>query len=191
MTDDTPQCTPDYLYRLSLCGCRAHAPLADQWTEGYSQGELDDAQARYDLVFPPDMIALYRERRPVRGIHWTLDDAAIRRALKWPLEGLWFDVQHNFLWRDAWGAKPADPADQLAVLSDVVAAAPKLIPILGHRYVPQTPREAGNPVFSVYGSEITYYGSDLVNYFDREFIGAAATPLGGPIRKIRFWSDFT
>ena len=46
-----------------------------QWTKGYAQAELDRAQERFGLVFPPDLIALLRERRPADGHDWA-DDVA-------------------------------------------------------------------------------------------------------------------
>jgi hypothetical protein len=61
-----------------------------QWTEGYTQAELDRAQRRFGLAFPPDLVALLRRKRPVEGHDWT-DDRAIRRALDRPFNGLLTD----------------------------------------------------------------------------------------------------
>jgi hypothetical protein len=68
--------------------------ISEQWLKGYTQAELDSAQRRFDLEFPPDLIALLREKRPANGHDWT-NDAEIRRALAWPFEGLLFDVAIN------------------------------------------------------------------------------------------------
>lgn len=163
-------------------------PLSGKWTKGYSQQELDDAQARFGLKFPPDLIALYRDRRPLDGYDWTRDDQAIREMLAWPFEGLWFDVEHANLWWPEWGDKPADAKDRQAVLRRVVDSAPKLIPILSHRYLPEEPQEAGNPVFSVYQSDVIYYGANLEDYFAREFNGWNSRPWPNEIKRIRFWS---
>ena len=46
---------------------------------------------------------------------------------------------------------------------------PKLIPIYSSRYIPESPKETGNPVFSVYQTDIIYYGFDLLSYFENEF----------------------
>lgn len=71
-----------------------------------------------------------------------------------------------------------------------MAKAPKLIPILGHRYIPEEPHERGNPVFSVYQTDVIYYGADLEDYFRREF---ASAPWGAgavePRKRVPFWSD--
>lgn len=158
------------------------------WAEGYTQAELDVAQERYGLVFPPDLLALFRDRRPVLGYDWRTDDKEIREMLRWPLEGLLFDVENNALWWPEWGERPRSAGERAEVLAAVVASSPKLIPLVSHRYLPAEPHEVGNPVFSVYQSDVIYYGADLEDYFDREFVDNRR-PLGGDIRHIRFWSE--
>ena len=48
-------------------------------------------------------------------------------------------------------------------------AAPKLVPIIGHRYLLAEPCKAGNPILSIYQSDIIIYGVTLHNYFLTEF----------------------
>ncbi|MDP2212734.1 SMI1/KNR4 family protein [Phenylobacterium sp.] len=158
------------------------------WAQGYTQSELDVAQARYGLVFPPDLIALLRDRRPVLAYDWRSDDEEIRAMLKRPLEGLLFDVENNALWWSEWGERPGTPEARAEVVAKVVNEAPKLIPLVSHRYLPMEPSEAGNPVFSVHQSDVIYYGGDLTNYFEREFVNPRR-PLPQHIKHIRFWSD--
>jgi hypothetical protein len=157
------------------------------WAPGYAAAELDDAQERFGLPFPPDLVALLHDRRPASGYDWTGPEDPIRRALVWPLEGLLFDVK-NGLWRPEWGERPARAEERAEIAAARVAAAPPLIPILGHRYLPAEPLESGNPVLSVYQSDIIYYGRALEDYFVREF-GGGTEPVSGPVRRIRFWSD--
>lgn len=163
-------------------------PARDVWTKGYTQAQLDEAQERFALKFPPDLIALYLERRPVDAYDWAKDHEAIRDRLSWPLDGLWFDVQHNTLWLPEWGTKPPKAEDQYAILKAAVDAAPKLIPLISHRFIPEEPHEAGNPIFSVYQSDIIYYGSNLEDYFAREFGGYTSRPYPATFKEIRFWS---
>lgn len=158
------------------------------WAPGYTQAELDVAQAKYGLLFPPDLVALFRDRRPVLGYDWRTDENEIREKLSWPLEGLLFDVERNALWFPSWGERPRTAEARAEVLGKVVAAAPKLIPLVEHRFLPADPHEAGNPVFSIYQSDIIYYGADLADYFEREFV---STDRAFPehVKHIRFWSD--
>jgi hypothetical protein len=71
----------------------------------------------------------------------------------------------------------------------VVARASKFIPLIGHRYLPEQPHESGNPVFSVYRSEVIYYSADLADYFEREFARWNHRPWPDQIKHILFWSD--
>ena len=163
----------------------------DHWTHGYTQAELDIAQELYGLRFPPDLVALLLDRRPVPSYDWRTDDEAIRKALEWPLEGLLFDLEHSNLWLDQWGERPDTMGGRAEILTDLVHAAPRLIPIYGHRYIPAEPHAAGNPVFSVWQSDIVYYGTDLADYLRREFEpGYFPLPaVEGAVRPIRFWSE--
>ena len=160
--------------------------MVDRWTKGYSSAELDAAQERYGLRFPQDLIALLLDRRPVDGWDWRSDHEGICRALAHPLEGLLFDLEHNDLWWREWGARPATAAERAEVVTSVVLAAPRLVPLIGHRYIPEEPHDAGNPVFSVMQSDVIYYGADLNEYFANEF---GETDSVGPTRRISFWSD--
>ena len=163
----------------------------DEWTQGYSAAELDAAQTRYGLRFPPDLVALLIARRPIQAYDWRHDDMAIRKALEWPLEGLLFDLEHSNLWLAQWGERPDTMGGRAEVLTDLVHAAPRLIPIFGHRYIPEQPHAVGNPVFSVWQSDIVYYGMDLADYVCREFEPGAfpLEPVTGAVRRIPFWSD--
>jgi len=158
------------------------------WTKGYSHADLNRAQDKYGLDFPPDLTALWLEKRLADG-HDLNDEATIRRMLAWPYEGLLFDVENNALWSPEWGERPISESTRADVLRAVVAKAPKLIPLYSHRYLPASPNKAGNPVFSIVQSDIIYYGSDLANYFEREF-GDRLTPLGPIAGQIPFWSAF-
>ena len=44
-------------------------------------------------------------------------------------------------------------------------------------------------MFSVYQSDVIYYGADLTDYFEREFAGGNNRPWPDQIKYIRFWSD--
>ena len=73
------------------------------WNKGYSRAQLDTAQERSQLKFPPDLIDFLRDRRIPNGHDWA-DTSNIRKALDWPFEGLLFDVENNELWWPEWGS---------------------------------------------------------------------------------------
>jgi len=104
-----------------------------------------------------------------------------------------FDIENNVFWPDSWGAKPASLTEAFEIAKQKIETAPKLIPVFGHRYLPDRPSLEGNPVFSVYQTDIIYYGSNLWNYFENEFsdyFGTARYHISDPLRPIEFWSDY-
>jgi len=73
-----------------------------------------------------------------------------------------------------------------------IAEAPKLIPVYSHRFLPSEPLANGNPVLSVWQTDIIiYHGPDLESYFEREFgLVRQGTGNGTRVpRRIRSWSD--
>lgn len=158
------------------------------WTRGYSSSELEAAQDRYELRFPPDLIELLLDRRPVDAPDWRTDETAIRKLIAWPLEGILFDIEHNAFWLSQWGERPHSHRERTEIASKAVAAAPALIPLYSHRFIPSEPHEAGNPVFSIHQTDIIYYGANLAHYFDNEITGWSSLPAEN-YRQIAFWSD--
>ncbi len=180
---------------MDLARCRQTLESAGVvFAAGLSATEIAAAERSYRFRFPPDLAAFLAHALPVSGgfVDWRkLDDPAIHDALGWPLEGLCYDIEHNKFWPEAWGERPTALLDAFDVARRRLAAAPTLIPILGHRYIPDRPSEAGNPVFSVYQTDIIHYGSDLENYLQNEFHVAFGTPTHSvpqPPREIEFWS---
>ncbi|MBW8743182.1 MAG: hypothetical protein JF628_02325 [Sphingomonas sp.] len=155
------------------------------WSPGYTQRELDEAQERYGLRFPPDLVALLLERQPEPGYDWRGERVRIRRMLKWPLERLLYDVERGFWWPD-WGDCPGRSEERKEIIEGALLSAPRLIPLIGHRFIPEEPNGKDNPVFSMHGFDTIYYGANLAQYFRNEFEGMHEI---GPTRHIPFWSD--
>lgn len=106
--------------------------------------------------------------------------------LEWPLGMLLFDVEKGFWWPD-WGDRPHCTDERREIVGSYLARKPRLIPLFGHRFLPETPNEVRNPVFSMYGFD-TIYGSSLGEYVANEFEGRH---IIGDVRHIPFWSDIT
>lgn len=65
------------------------------------------------------------------------------------------------------------------------------LPIYAHRFIPNSPNELGNPVFSIYQTDIIYYGIDLIDYFSNEFdieVPKSYITVEQP-KVIPFWSE--
>ena len=158
---------------------------------GLTDDEVAQVEGKYGFRFPPDLRSLLQLALPVsEGFpDWRNgDEASLRARLDWPADGICFDIEHNTFWFDDWGHKPATIEEAQRIARQEVAKASKLIPVYGHRYIPDEPHLPGNPIFSVYQTDIIYYVRDLVDYFDNEFSPEARVPDSVP-RTIRFWDD--
>lgn len=162
---------------------------------GLSEAELARAESVIGARFPPDlreMLAAFLPLGP--GPDWRdPGSAAIATRLAWPLDGMIFDLEHDQFWLESWGDEPASVDERIAIAKRAVAAAPVLIPVFGHRYLPGDPCEAGNPVYSVHQTDVIVYGHDLRSYWRNELgpiaerdrrMASAPAP-----RAIRFWSE--
>jgi hypothetical protein len=171
-------------------GDRPTDPIALE--PGLSDEEFDDVESRFKFVFPPDLRALLAAALPVspRFPDWrSALDEDLETALDWPTEGICFDVERNGFWLEAWGVRPLDSDEAGAIARERIAEAPTLIPIYGHRYIPDQPARIGNPVLSVSQSDIIYSGRDLPDYLEREFRPSRdRAPIAGA-RHVPFWSE--
>jgi hypothetical protein len=159
---------------------------------GLTDAEIRAAEERYRFQFPPDLRELLQTVLPLyrRFPNWREGpEESLRKQLRWPLEGIRFDVEHNNFWMEAWGSRPSNLADAFAIAESAVANAPVLIPLYGHRYLPGEPEAAGNPVFSVWQTDIIYYGDDLASYFHNEFHAPLPSWSAAAPRPIRFWGE--
>jgi hypothetical protein len=162
---------------------------------GLSDVELAAAEELCGSRFPPDLRGFLSTALPVGKSfpNWrVLDDGALEYRLAWPFDGIRFDIENNDFWRTEWGQRPDDLNSAIELARQAVGAAPRLIPIYSHRFLPAEPLESGNPVFSIYQTDIIYYGRDLHTYFAHEFGGVEyAESITPAPRHVRFWSDLT
>lgn len=163
---------------------------------GLSDDEVDRVERLFSFELPPDLRAFLQAGLPTGDgfPDWrSIDVEKMKERLKWPEDGIIFDVRQNNYWLPAWGPKPASVEERVRIVVDLVAAAPVLIPVFSHRVIPAGP-VAGNPVFSVHQTDIIVYGDSLEEYWINEFEGAATNqdtlcPAQPPPRQIAFWSD--
>lgn len=163
---------------------------------GLTEIEVETVEKLYDFKFPPDLRGFLMFALPIseKWINWrNLESPAIKETFDWIYEGFCFDIGHNVFWLDDWGEKPANLQKAFTIAKQNIDKAPKLIPIRGHRYIPSSPHEINNPVFSVYQTDIIYYGSNLWNYFENEFyyyFQKQQYQINEPVKRIEFWSQF-
>jgi hypothetical protein len=157
---------------------------------GLTDAEAAAAEARFAFRFPPDLRAFLQTALPrgPRFPDWRSgEEAALRDWLDLPRQGILFDIEHNGFWLSEWGTRPDTLEQAFRVAGELIAAAPKLIPIYGHRMMPDEPHLPGNPVFSVHQTDIIHYGYDLADYLRHEFHLPGREPWPEQVRAIRFW----
>jgi hypothetical protein len=164
---------PDY--RLFLQ--RLHTVDKPRWRAHYfARGETPQPDERYlatAFVHEPGSSMVLEEGSSFYD--WIHGANSIRDALEQVVDGLAFDVENNNLWSESWGAKPNTDEEREQRIRELIAAAPKLIPVFGHRFLLAEPCEAGNPVLSIMQSDIIVYGGDLHDYFLIEFGGGTSS----------------
>ena len=166
-----------------------------KWQRGLEAHEIDALELRWNIRFPEDyrrflsilnapdrgMRCFGWRKEPPYNLHevedarsfidWRRDETDVTDDLESPLEGIMFDVEKASLWPDSWGKRPRGAEKKQKTVSRLVAAAPKLVPICGHRYLVGDPVKAGNPVLSVWQSDIIIYGSNMRNFLLMECSG--------------------
>jgi hypothetical protein len=148
---------------------RCQVPVA----RGLSDQELGAIEASFAFVFPPDLRSILQEGLPV-GVgfpNWR-SGAGGRQQLQMmvdlPTAGLAYDIAKGRFWWKDWGFQPSTSREALHIARKELSAAPTLIPIYTHCYIPSSPSVAGNPVFFVYQNDFYYAGYDVSDFFQRE-----------------------
>lgn len=161
---------------------------------GLTDSELGAIERKLELTFPPDLRHLLKRFVPSgEGFpDWRVPADLIER-LDRPLTGIKFDIEHD-VWSERWGRwgrRPQALDDALHQVEELVAAAPRLLPIYSHRFSPEQPSEPGNPVFSVHQTDAIVYGSDLASYLRREFFFSSDIPetQSDELKVIPFWTS--
>jgi hypothetical protein len=160
-----------------------------EFSEGLTDDEVEHIEKTLSFRFPPDLCAFLKTAVPFwNSPRWRSGcESDIREWLDEPLRGILFDVERNEFWLPEWGERPEDLPDALKIASMRINEAPKLIPLLFNRFIPELPHEAGNPVFSVHQADIIYYGFDLEDYLRHEF-NLPREEWPAQVRKIEFWN---
>jgi hypothetical protein len=185
-----PDAMIDKAYLETVAAALRRHHQFERFDQGMADSEIDCVEQHFGFTFPPDLRTVLQFALPIgTGFpDWRNgSETDLLSRMNGPLDGIWFDVEHNGFWLPEWGTVPSDPQSRLEIVRQAVWDAPRLVPVYSHRYIPTTPHLDGNPVFSVHQTDIIYYGNDLADYFHREFrvpLPAWASPEPRPIR---FW----
>lgn len=161
-----------------------------QLDRGLSDEEVSRVQDRFNFVFGPEHREFIQSAVPVGK--WWLDwrndtDEDLRGRLDWPLEGVLFDVRNNDFGPASWGDRPDAKDDREREARAHLDGVAVLIPVFSHRYLTSEPELSPSPVFSVYQTDVIFYGDNLVNYLAHEFHFGPLHP--SERTHVPFWSD--
>lgn len=163
---------------------------------GLLSDEISQIESIYQFRFPPDLREFLSHMLPTGNGFPRWRDVSergithIRDYLHKPLEGILFDIEHNVFWYAAWGERPADTQTAQNIARQQYAQLPPLIPIYGHRYMPTEPYETGNPVLSVYQTDVIPYGTNLEEYFQIEYKQKPHSDMDyTAVKPIPFWLE--
>ncbi|MFI5612316.1 hypothetical protein [Amycolatopsis sp. NPDC051903] len=166
---------------------------------GLTDAEFARVEAEHGISFTDDHRAFLAAGLPVdppgadraRWPDWRSGPADDLRHLITFEADLLADAVRDGHWDDAWGPRPPSAESAVAVFRTFLAGAAPIVPIYSHRYVAGRPGTFGNPVLSMYGFDIIYYGADLPTYLVNEFGGGDLTfPAGWEPEPPAFWGRY-
>jgi len=151
---------PDY--RLFLQ--QLHSVGKPMLCTGYfSIGEIPEPDGDYVAAALDEDAGQYMALDEVPSFHnWVDGQDSIQAALEGIVHGLIFDA--------TWEAEPNKVQEIEQNIRSAVAAAPKLIPIIGIRFLLAAPCQAGNPVLSIHQSDIIVYAANLRDFLLQGFV---------------------
>lgn len=188
ISPETPLSSQDAQALLAMLSGRVEVE------RGMSERELDRVEERWGFRFAPEHRMLLGAGLPTGSPGWPDwrdgDPEDLAERLAWPVRGVLFDVEHCGFWHADWGPRPASTQDALDAARSYVADVPVMVPIYSHRYLLADPERTGTPVLSMHQTDIICYGTDLIDYFHREFGRPVPTPEDHQYATIPFWSYF-
>lgn len=159
---------------------------------GLSDSELAKLERAYGVVFGPEHRKLLQTALPTGSSAWPDwrhgPAKDLQGRISWPTDSVIFDVHHDGFWPTSWGTRPQDPSARERQARNQLALVPRLLPLYGHRYLAVDPAFRPSPVFSVYQTDVIYYGDDLVDWVAREF-GVAVRRTAAQRKHVPFWSN--
>ena len=139
--------------------------------KGLSDAEIGQIEQLYKIRVPQILQDLWKEGLPISKSFYNWRDftprniGKIKSAMDKPFNDI-RELAGEADWNGDWGEMPASSGDIADFIRKKADAAPRLIPIYGHRYMPAAAVE-NPPVFSICGLDVIIYGSDLEAYFQQ------------------------
>jgi hypothetical protein len=183
---DGPQTDED------ACGWDRHESFwGSRWTGGLTHHEINEIEKKWNVKFPPDFQLFLEilhtiDRKEVIEqtdwetdeiityekpffYNWKTDTTELESRFSWPFRTILEDIEGaNRVWLRSWGERPKEAKVRYSKFKQWFDQAPSLIPVTGHRFIIADPAVSGNPILSVWGSDIILYGWNLRHYLLNE-----------------------
>lgn len=165
-----------------------------QFDKGLSVKEIDIIEKEYHINFTDELKQMYKVALPISHGFYNWRDqsinnvAMIKNVMKSPMFEV-LDEIDDVEWCEKWGQEPKEKSERQYIIKELLSEAPKLIPLRGHRYLASLNDEP-NPVLSICGLDIIYYGECLSSYLEIEFkLKSRSNMKYENINSVPFWSD--
>ncbi len=174
------------------CGWDRHESFwGARWTGGLTPHEINEIEKKWLVKFPPDFQLFLEilhtiDRKEVIEetdwetdevityerpffYNWKTDTTELESRFSWPFRTILDDIEGtNSVWLHSWGKRPTEASVRRRKFQQWFDKTPSLIPITGHRFIIAEPTVSGNPILSVWGSDIILYGWNLRHYLLHE-----------------------
>jgi hypothetical protein len=172
---------------------------------GMSEDEIDSVEKKYSVKFNQEHRAFLKvlhaidRKEEVRYkeswdedaklitkirpwfYNWLEDEIEIKNRFDWPYRTILQDIlKKNSVWLKSWGPRPQSDEEKTNIFSSWLNKAPRLLPIMGHRFAVSDPELTDKPVLSVWGSDIIVYGWNFRYYLLNE-LGKHIPELWEPV----------
>lgn len=159
---------------------------------------LTEIEKAYGFVFPYSLREFYKngfpysDKKPEFFPNWwdlSIENIEkIKKQMNLPFNILRKEIENGF-WIDKWGDRPLDKTELSNKIDEIFSISPLLIPIFSHRYMPAISAE-NVPVISSVGRDTIYYGANICEYLQNEFLKDFGEMSHAEITtKIPLWSD--
>ena len=165
-----------------------------EFHDGLTGAEIKKIEDFYRIKFPEEIKAFYMEGLPIsEGFYnWRDFDAQNTEMISERISRVRIDVvsdMDSFDWPEIWGTRPENEEERHHLFITKLNEAAPIVPVYKHRYI-SSQYEYGNPVFSIHGTDIIYYGGNLTEYFLIEFGFENHSDIDySKINKVDFWSE--
>lgn len=167
-----------------------------KFSSGMTNEEFMEIENLYNLFFPSELKSFYSNALPIsKGFYnWrdftTGNVLKIKNIIKSFKEDILMDIS-EIEWSELWGKEPESVEDRCAIIANKLENAPSMIPIYRHKAMASI-EVMNNPVFSIVGTDVIYYGVNIKDYFDNEFgLSKRKSRKLKDFTYIPFWSDLS